>query len=307
VQHFFFTRGDARGICRREECLWAPRAPIQFARWGTAGAHVCIFLDAAMVEPEAVPGPEAFPSTRWPLVRRAGGDHGAPDRRQALEELLRHYLKPLRRYLVRVRRIPAAEADDLLQEFLSQKVLEQNLIGRADPARGRFRSFLLKSLNWFVTDRLRQGRNSDASLSNEGHPEPMDGATGPDRLFDVEWGRQVLSDAVERMRRQCVQARRADVWAVFEARVLGPTLGGVAPVSLEQLAWRLRLRAAADVSNLLVTAKRMFGRNLRAVVAEYLHDPQGIEDELADLRAAMSYPGYDHGTAWAHLSGPSED
>jgi RNA polymerase sigma-70 factor (ECF subfamily) len=259
-----------------------------------------------MVEPEAVSGPEAFPSTRWPLVHRAG-DRAQPEGNKALDELLRNYLKPLRRYLTRVRRIPADEADDMLQEFLSQKVLEQNLIGRADPERGRFRSFLLKSLNWFVTDRLRQARTPDASLSNDEQPEPVDGAPSPEALFDVEWGRQVLSDAVERTRRQCLQSKRSDVWAVFEARVLGPALGGSAPMPNDRLAQRLRLRATAEVSNLLVTAKRMFGRNLRAVVAEYVRDPLGVEEELADLRAAMSYPPADHGTARSHdLARPME-
>jgi len=40
-------------------------------------------------------------------------------------------------------------------------------------------------------------------------------------------------------------------------------------------------------SNLLITAKRMFARRLRAVVGEYMGEDGEVEQEIADLRAIL--------------------
>src|SRR5579859_3116253 len=98
-----------------------------------------------------------FPTTHWSLVARAG-DGDAKTREEALADLLHEYLVPLKAHLVRTRRLEASRADDLLQSFLADKVLEQDLIGRADRKKGKFRTFLLHALDGFVTDCLRRER-----------------------------------------------------------------------------------------------------------------------------------------------------
>ena len=57
----------------------------------------------------------------------------------------------------------------------------------------------------------------------------------------MEWARAVLSETVERVRRECADAGRADVWGVFDARVLGPILGDREPVSYRELVAQLGL------------------------------------------------------------------
>lgn len=44
-------------------------------------------------------------------------------------------------------------------------------------------------------------------------------------------------------------------------------------------------------SNALVTAKRMYARILRAVVAQYADDPHEVESEIAELRAIVNTGG----------------
>src|SRR3954471_12003993 len=87
-----------------------------------------------------------FPQTQWTLLGRAG-EVTSDGQRTALGDLLQRYMPALRTHLLLERRLPPQRADDLLQAFVSRKVLEQRLIRKADRGRGTFRSFLLRSLN----------------------------------------------------------------------------------------------------------------------------------------------------------------
>src|SRR6516164_7312189 len=94
-------------------------------------------------------GPSRFPATRWTLVVAAGDPTGRKTR-SALASLCENYWYPLYAYLRR-RGYAADQAHDLTQEFFV-RVLEGRYLDRADPEKGRFRSFLLTSLKFFVAD-----------------------------------------------------------------------------------------------------------------------------------------------------------
>jgi DNA-directed RNA polymerase specialized sigma24 family protein len=242
----------------------------------------------------SAPRAARFPTTRWSLVVSAGAAD-ARVRLQALGTLLNDYLVPLRHYLVRRRRLSPHDADDLLQSFLSEKVLRDELVPRARRSRGRFRTFILSALNQFLAGHARHaGRKKrrffgGASLASL--PEPQDFSADPVEAFEVTWARGVLDLAVARMHAECGTTGRQDLWVVFDSRVLGPTLEDREPVSYEALAGALSLGSAADVYPLLTTAKRMFARNFRAVVREYTCDPGEVDEEVADLRAALARAG----------------
>jgi hypothetical protein len=75
---------------------------------------------------------------------------------------------------------------------------------------------------------------------------------------------------------------------LFEARVLWPALHGSPPVAYGDLVERMKLTSPAQASNLLVTAKRMFAHCLRQIVSEYEFDDALIDQEIADLKRALS-------------------
>src|SRR5579884_544814 len=101
------------------------------------------------------PLPIRFPSTHWTLIARAARGPGKASR-AAMGELLARYLRPLETYLVRSRGLSRADAEDLVQSFIANRVLEKNLLASADRCRGRFRTFLLAALNRFVADEFRK-------------------------------------------------------------------------------------------------------------------------------------------------------
>jgi RNA polymerase sigma-70 factor (ECF subfamily) len=232
--------------------------------------------------------PSSFPTTRWSLVNRAGKIDGTAAR-QALTEIVQRYLPPLRSHLVRRQRVDPHRADDLIQSFLADKVLEDELIGWARQERGKFRTFLLTALDRFVISEGRAQRAKKRSPDKLAElDEALDqSASAPsvDEQFDIEWARQVIDQAVARMQKECTDSGRRDVWGVFELRVLNPMLHGTPPLDYAQLVERFSLESPAQASNVMVTGKRMFVRCMRSLIAEYVgDDEQRIDEELGDLQ-----------------------
>jgi DNA-directed RNA polymerase specialized sigma24 family protein len=233
-----------------------------------------------------------FPSTHWTLVARAGGDSDEA-RHAALAELLGRYMPPLRSHLIAAMRLSPDHADDMLQGFLSGPVLEKDLLGRAHEDKGRFRNFLLVALGRYVINQFRdaqaQKRAPEQAQSLETLAEPASPAPAPEETFDLPWARHVLQEALDRMKRHCQTLGRPELWRIFDSRVLRPSLDGTQPPSYTQLMCQVPFDSPSQASNALITAKRMFIRSLRSVIAEYEPDEQQIDAEIADLRRIISH------------------
>ncbi|HMF15510.1 MAG TPA: hypothetical protein VKE94_24520 [Gemmataceae bacterium] len=231
----------------------------------------------------------SFPSTQWSLVDRAAAGDSAV-RQRALGDLLKRYLPALRAHLVAKKRIDPQRADDLLQGFVANKVLEQGLIARADPDKGRFRALLVTSLNHYVIDVFRHQRATPPafSLSDTDTTLPAGDTESPSDVFDVAWARELLGEVLGRMRAECDKTRRRDIWGIFECRILRPTLDNAATLPYEQLVNRFGFRSPTQAANALVTAKRMFARILRAVVGEYAGSEAAIDAEIRDLHEILA-------------------
>ncbi|HAB18043.1 MAG TPA: RNA polymerase subunit sigma-24 [Verrucomicrobiales bacterium] len=148
---------------------------------------------------------------------------------QALETLCRAYWYPLFAYL-RYRGYTLHQAEDLTQAYFAQ-VLAKNYLAAADRARGRFRTFLLSSMNHFLSNQWnrdhaqrRGGRTEFISLEQAreheaGFLDPDDSLT-PERLYEKRWAEAVLARVLERLRSEF------DGASVKRFEVLKPFLTG---------------------------------------------------------------------------------
>jgi hypothetical protein len=68
-----------------------------------------------------------------------------------------------------------------------------------------------------------------------------------------------------------------------------PSLHDIPPVTFERLIEEFGLKSPRKASNLVMTAKRMFGRSLQDVIGTYAHDTADIESEIRDLREIISH------------------
>jgi RNA polymerase sigma-70 factor (ECF subfamily) len=224
-----------------------------------------------------------FQTTRWSLVLTGGA--GTDD--AAREELLCTYWPPLYAYLRRSGH-DHEDALDLTQGFFA-RLLERNDLARLDPARGRFRSFLLASLRHFVADERERATTAkrrpefpllslDELASGSGF-EPVDSTT-PEQAFEREWIRRVLERALERLRSSVPDPQR------FERLQVYLTGEGEAPPQSE-IADELGMSEGA----LRVAVHRLrhrFGDALRAEIASTVGSDEEVEDELRHLLRVLA-------------------
>ena len=242
-------------------------------------------------EPDSRRG--SFPTTQWSVVLRAATREDT-QAHAALESLCRRYWYPLYTFVRRCGRDHHA-AEDATQQFLAQ-LLATDALQRAQPDRGRFRTFLLSGLRNFLTSDWRRtnaakrggadaaGRLRPFDAAEVAPPEPTDPGLSPEQAFDRSWAESMIDQAVLELRAAYDSSGRG---AVFDA--LAPLIwGGNAEEESDFPA-----RAAAIGLNLnsfrvaLHRARRRLGERLRAQVAETVAAPADIDAELRHLVGAM--------------------
>ncbi len=230
-----------------------------------------------------------FQQTAWSQVV-AAGHLDAPDSRQALESLCCHYWYPVYAFLRRWG-YDRQNARDLTQGFFAY-LLEQSLLRKADPEKGRFRSFMLGSLRLFVSNQQakkhalkRGGGVSVISIDEqtaEGRYvcEPATTLT-PEKLFDRRWGLDLIGEALRRLQAEYQRAGLGELFGVLQPYLVGEQTGGFA-----ELAARLhKTEGAARV--MVCRLRNRFRRLIRVVIAATVTHPAQVEMELRDLQAAL--------------------
>jgi DNA-directed RNA polymerase specialized sigma24 family protein len=231
-----------------------------------------------------------FPTTRWSRVV-AAGDRASPAADEALAELCAAYWFPLYAFIRRKGNDPD-RALDLTQGYFA-RLLQGGTVSAADPALGRFRSFLLADCGHFLAhEREREGaarRGGGRALVSidardaEGRYllEPAHQQT-PERLFERDWALALLEGVLAGLRRDYERSGRG---AVFEA-LKGVLTAGSRPVPQAELAACLGMSEAA----VQVAIHRLRGRYreaVRAAIAATVTDEAEVEDELRALFAAL--------------------
>ena len=234
--------------------------------------------------------PGRFPTTRWSWVISAG-DPDAPLARESLAELCNAYWYPLYAYIRRRGHDPE-QAGDLTQDFFA-RALEKGLLAEADPARGRFRSFLRAVCGDFLSNRRdrehakkRGGGRTILSIDAAGAEgqyarEPTDGLT-PERIFDRSWALTLLGRVLDQLGREYDEAGKA---ATFEA--LRNMLAGDAEAS-SYAAVAARLGTTEGAARVAAhRLRRRYGELLRQEITATVADPAQVDDEIRDLFAAL--------------------
>ncbi len=232
-----------------------------------------------------------FATTRWSLVQAAGGLHSSAAR-QAVGTLSETYWYPLYAFLRR-QGCPAGDCEDRLQAFFAF-VLEGDVFATADPLRGRFRAFLLKTFQNFLHAEHRQAtalkrgggrivRSLDSVEAEERYR--LDPATSetPERLFERQWALTLLNGTLEQVRAEYVERGQEALHAALEGHLrqnqtqtpyaeLGASMG-MTEEAVKSAAHRLRKR---------------YRELLRAAIADTVADPADVDDELRLLLQAVA-------------------
>jgi len=234
-----------------------------------------------------------FQTTHWTVVVRAGSAAAAGSR-EALTHLCELYWRPVHAY-IRRRVTSDDEARDLTQAFFTV-FLEKHYVRDADPARGRFRSFLLGSVQHFLSndrDRAhalkRGGWTTFVPLEVETvegwvRHEPATHVT-PERVFEHRWARALVSRVMDRLEEEFEQTGRARTF-----RLLRSSLGGEeASASYAELAQAMNSSTGA-IRVAVHRLRRRFRALLLEEVGRTVADPADIESEVRYLVEALRAP-----------------
>jgi RNA polymerase sigma-70 factor (ECF subfamily) len=211
----------------------------------------------------------------------------------ALEQLCRTYWYPLYAY-VRRRGYGREDAQDLTQGFILQ-LLARKSFARVNPSRGRFRSFLLAGLNYFLVDeRIRaqaQKRGGgqvtlsfvDTREANARYRlEPVDDSS-PDKLFERRWALALLGQVLARLEQEFCAAGKADLFERLRAHL-------VAKAGEETYA---EAAAALDMTDEAVKKavhrmRQRYYELFREEIAHTVANAAEVEDEMRHLCAVMA-------------------
>jgi RNA polymerase sigma-70 factor (ECF subfamily) len=234
----------------------------------------------------------SFPTTHWSLVERAGGV-SSPDAREALELLCRAYWFPIYAFIRRRGADPEA-ARDLTQTYFT-RLLEKDLLGAADPQKGRFRAFLKTDCSYFLADQRdrewaqkRGGRHTIVPIevldAEDRYRREMADELTPERLFDRAWTLTLLDRVLEQLAVEYADSGRR----VLAERLLVVLAPGSRLTSYASLAAELGMTEGA-VQVAVHRLRRRYRAILREQIAATLDDPTDadVENEIRSLFAAL--------------------
>jgi len=236
----------------------------------------------------------AFATTRWTLVAEAAmGD--SPEAEEAMEALSLRYWFPLYAFLRR-KGLKAEQAEDMTQEFFAQRILTKQIFKGSDRSRGKFRSWLLTSLQNFLNNerdkeraQKRGGGAVHLSLDfREGEErylaEPFHNLT-PEKIYARTWALTQLDATLDTLRDQYENRGQS---ALFdELKSFLPGAG--APPPHRVVAERTGKTEAA-IKMAVSRLRREFGKALRGTIGSTVSDAAELEEEMRDLLNALTSP-----------------
>ena len=228
----------------------------------------------------------AFITTRWTRVLAARGD--SPEAKRALGELCEAYWPAVFRFLQREGRTEDA-ARELTQEFFA-RVLERDAFAGVDPARGRFRSFLLGALKHFLGDQRDRERAAKRGCGavHESIGPSTDTSSGieiadPAHAFDERWFDRQWALAVIGRSMAALETELRDEGKAAQFDVLKPWLAGD-PAMLSQAEAATRLGMSEGAVKVAIHRLRKRYRELvRAEVAQTVPESADVDAELRYL------------------------
>jgi len=217
----------------------------------------------------------------------AAGESSGARVASALEELCRNYWQPVYAF-IRRSGVNPEDSRDLTQGFFCD-LLGGEALKRANPTRGRFRSYLLGALKHFLADEYDRSR----ALKRGGGIEfvPIDAVLAESRYgfevsiesapaaYDRAWAMAVLDRALGRLREEFNLSGRA---ALFDG-LKGFLLGDRGDLTFAKVAEELRITEGA--AKMTVTRMR---QRFRALVRQELAQTVGTSAELEEELRAFS-------------------
>jgi RNA polymerase sigma factor (sigma-70 family) len=234
-------------------------------------------------------GAGQFTSTHWSVVIEAQGE--SPAAQEALEKLCRIYWRPIYSFVQR-QGVRPEEAEDLTQGFFAD-LLEHRSLTAVRKEKGRFRSYLLGALKYFLADErrramaIKRGKGQrlvpldELNADERTEMEPADPVTA-EQIYERRWASTLLERVLSRSKDEYGAAGNA---ALFDClKQLLPDEPG-AP-SQAEIAAQLGMTENA-VRQAFHRFRQRYQLLLREEIAQTVATPGDVDDELRHLIAIV--------------------
>ena len=241
---------------------------------------------------DSPPGEGAgFRTTRWSAVLLSAQSQ-APGSDKALSELCRIYWRPIYAF-VRRRGFSPEDAQDLTQGFFLH-LLSHNALRQVSPIKGKFRSFLVASLQNYLSDAADSARcvkrggglefvPLDAKLIEDYRLAPLDFLTA-EKIFDARWAMALLHEAMDRLCEDYSARGKASTFQTL--RPLIDPVNSEDAVCYERVANALQV-SVGSVKTLIYRLRKEYASLLREEVARTVCNPREIDEEVHSLCDAL--------------------
>ena len=234
-------------------------------------------------------GAAQFTTTHWSVVLEAQSE--SPAAQEALEKLCRVYWRPIYGFVQR-QGIGPEEAKDITQSFFAD-LLEHRSLTAVRKEKGRFRSYLLGALKYFLADErrramaIKRGKGQrlipleELGTDERIEMEPPDPVTA-EQIYERRWASTVLERVLGLLKNEYVAAGNA---VLFDSlKQLLPDEPG--SPSQADIAGQLGMTANA-VRQAFHRFRQRYQSLLREEIAHTVATPGDVEDELRHLIAVV--------------------
>lgn len=234
-------------------------------------------------------GNGAFATTHWSVVLLAGQEGKIPEAREAFAEVYLGYWYPLYAY-VRRRGYAPPNAEDVTQDFFVH-LIEKKSLQDLTQSGGRFRSFLLHSLDNFLANewhrRHAQKRGNGQPLlslnvadGEAKYSQVLSDRDTPETLFERQWVLTLLAKVLDQLRKECEATGKSGLFEDLRLHLQGDRQG---PPYAE-----IAVRHGLSEGAVKVTVHRLrqrYGELLREEISRTVSGPSEMEEELRHLIA----------------------
>lgn len=223
-----------------------------------------------------------------------GARGASPEARAALGDLCAAYWQPVYQFLRREGR-NEDDSRELAQAFFV-RLLERGGVDQVDPAKGRFRSYLLGALKHFLVEQRRnEGRqkrgggviiesiDSGGTDTSPGLQIAAPAPAVPDACFDREWALAVMDRSLQTVQADFEKAGKGKQFETLKPWLVGDT------ENLPQSAAAAALGTGIGAVKVMIHRLRKDFRDaVHAEIAQTVPSAEDIGDEIRYLIEVLS-------------------
>lgn len=218
-----------------------------------------------------------FPLTEWTRIS------DLKCREAVYKELYQKYWKPLYAFL-RGKGFGNDKAKDLVQDFFTEKVLEQELIDKADRNRGKFRNLLLVAIRNYAINACKSEK-SFQELSER--TDAVSNKDDPDIEFNRVWADEILDKVLKELKTECSRKGKNTHWEIFREWLLEPALDGNKTL-MSDICSKYSIEDTSAAYNMIANIKGRFRAILRSHLRPLVKSESDVDAEIDNFITIFS-------------------